>query len=191
MLTLYMAMIDDKADQDAFENIYHSYRKQMLLVAQRVLIDPHDAEDALQTTLLKLAQHIRSVPTDDPKKLRAYVLTAAKNTALSMLRERKRRDSTLDISELQLSTGEESLFEQVQAGMDYELLLRALRRLKPHYREVLMLVCVQGQSIQEAANILCRKTGTVRQQLLRGKQLVVALCREEGMSFDDQQTLAV
>ncbi|MGN1308010.1 MAG: RNA polymerase sigma factor [Faecousia sp.] len=191
MLTLFLAMIDDKPDQETFENIYHSYRKQMLLVAQRVLNNPQDAEDALQTTLLKLAQHIKSVPTGDPKQLRAYVLTAAKNTALSMLREKKAREKTVDISELQLPSEEEALFEQVQASMDYELLLRAFRRLKPQYREVLMLICVQGQSVQETAELLHRKAGTVRQQLSRGKQLAVALCREEGMSFEDHRTLAV
>lgn len=190
MLMLYMAMIEDKHDQEAFEKLYYSYRKQMFLVAQRILNNRQDTEDALQTTFFKIAQHMKSVPTDDPKQLRTYVLTAVKNTALSTLRKRK-REETVDISELPLSTETDALFEQLQASTDYELLLRAFRRLNPQYREVLMLIYVQQQSISEVAQLLHRKPGTVRQQLRRGKQLAVALCREEGMSFEGHQTIVV
>lgn len=188
MLMLYMAMIDEKPEREAFENIYYSYRKQMFLVAQRILHNPQDAEDALQMTLLSIAQHIKSAPAGDSKQLRAYVLTAVRNTSISMLRKRKVYDEMLDISELELSTQEDALFDQVQSSTDYALLLRAFRRLNPQYREVLMLICVQGQSVQEAARLLHRKPGTVRQQLVRGKQLTVAFCREEGMSFENHDT---
>lgn len=188
MLMLYMAMIDEKTDREAFENIYYSYRKQMFLVAERILHNPQDAEDALQMTLLSIAQHIKSVPASDSKQLRAYVLTAVRNASISMLRKRKVYDEMLDISELELPTQEDALFDQVQSSTDYTLLLRAFRRLNPQYREVLMLICVQGQSVQEAARLLHRKPGTVRQQLVRGKQLAVAFCREEGMSFENHDT---
>ncbi len=183
MLFLYMALIDEKADQDTFACIYQTYRKQMALVALHILHNREDAEDALQATLLKLAEHIQSVPKDDPKKLRAYVLTAAKHTALTMLKQRK---ETADVTELNLAA-EGDLFEQVQTSLAYETLLRAFRRLPSPYREVLMLVYVHDQSVQAAADVLHRKAGTVRQQLSRGRQLAVALCREEGLSFEDRE----
>ena len=85
MLFMYAAMIDDEVDQLRFADIYHGYRKQMLLVAKRVLNNDEDAEDAVQIAFLGIAQRIKSVPSDDPKKLRAYVLTAAKNAALFVL----------------------------------------------------------------------------------------------------------
>lgn len=107
MLFLYMALIDEKADQDTFAYIYQTYRKQMALVALHILRNPEDAENALQVTLLKLAEHIQSVPKDDPKMLRAYVLTAAKHTALTMLKQRK---ETADITELSLAA-EGNLFD--------------------------------------------------------------------------------
>ena len=81
MLFMYAAMIDDEVDQLRFADIYHGYRKQMLLVAKRVLNNDEDAEDAVQIAFLGIAQRIKSVPSDDPKKLRAYVLTAAKKPA--------------------------------------------------------------------------------------------------------------
>ena len=190
MLFMYAAMIDDEVDQLRFADIYHGYRKQMLLVAKRVLNNDEDAEDAVQIAFLGIAQRIKSVPSDDPKKLRAYVLTAAKNAALSMLPKKQRRDNTFDISELVVVTGED-LFQQVMLSQDYDLLLRAMRQMPSPYREVLLMVCVQEQCVKDTAAILHRREGTVRQQLNRGKKLLVALCRKEGMCFEQKDTDAV
>lgn len=71
MLLLYTAMIDDECDRLRFEDIYYNYRKQMLYVAQGVLHDAHEAEDAVQVALLGIARQIRSVPAEEPKIIRA------------------------------------------------------------------------------------------------------------------------
>lgn len=185
MLLLYTAMIEDETDQLRFEDIYYRYRKQMLLVAGRVLQSPEDAEDAVQTALLGIARQIKSVPTGNDKVLRAYVLTAAKNAALNLLPQQQARENTLDISDVSAASGED-LFRQVQACQDYDLLLRCMRQMQPPYREVLMLTFVQELSVNEIAGLLHRKPGSVRQQLNRGKKALVALCRKEGMCFAEQ-----
>lgn len=190
MLFMYAAMIDDKTEQLCFEHIYNNYRKQMLLVAERILHQPEDAEDAVQIALLRIAQRIKSIPTGNSQVLRAYVLTCAKNAALSMLPKKQRQDSMINISELPLSSSDD-LFEQVMASQDYDLLLRAMRKLEPPYREVLMLVYVEEQSVKHAAAILRRREGTVRQQLNRGKKLLVTLCRKEGMCFEQEHINAI
>ena len=187
MLFLYMAMIEEQADQIRFEQIYHGYRKQMLVVANRVLHNTEDAEDAVQNALLGSAKHIKSIPASDERTVRAYVLTAAKNAALSLLPGKQRRDSQLDISELSLA-GEEDLFRQVLNSLDYDLLLRAMQQLEAPYREVLLLVYVHEHGPKAAADILFRKEETVRTQLKRGKKRLIELCRKEGMCFGQDET---
>lgn len=189
MLLLYTAMIDEKPDQLRFERIYYSYRKQMMVVADRVLHNVDEAEDAVQNALLGIARNIKTVPQDERVE-RAYVLTAAKNAALSMLPKKQLRDSMVDISELKVA-GSEDLFQQVMNCQDYDLLLRVMRQMEPPYREVLMLVYVQGQSIKAAADILCRKEETVRKQLQRGRKQLIELCRKEGMCFAQDQVKAL
>lgn len=183
MLILYTAMIDDEADQLRFADIYYGYRKQMLLTARRILGNDEDAEDAVQTALLGIARRIKAVPSDDSGKLRAYVLTAAKNAALSMLPQKTRRETDVELDSLPLAA-EDDLFTQVSLSQDYNLLLHAMRLLPPPYREVLLMVCVEEQSIRDTAALLHRRPGTVRQQLNRGKRLLVELCRKEGMHFE-------
>lgn len=190
MLMMYMAMIDDEADQHRFLDIYNQYRKQMLYVAYHVLHDQNEAEDAVQVALLGIAQRIRHIPTGNDKVIRAYVLTAAKNAALSMYSKQQERERHANIMDIPVSSGED-LFEQVAASQDYDLLMRAMCQLPIHYREVLMLVLVQEQRIKDAAAILKRREGTVRQQLNRGKKLLVELCRKEGMCFEENHINAV
>lgn len=190
ILLMYTALIDDEKDQLCFTNIYNSYRKQMLLAAQRVLNSPEEAEDAVQVALLGIAQRIKSIPTGNPLKLRAYVLTAAKNAALSVLSKKQQWDNMLDVSDLTLPA-EDNLFQQVMASHDYALLLRAIRQLAPPYQEVLLYICVQEQSVRETAAVLHRREGTVRQQLNRGKRLLIELCRKEGMCFVQEHIDAI
>lgn len=189
MLLLYTAMINGKPDQFRFERIYYQYRKQMLIVADRVLHDMGEAEDAVQNALLGIARNIRTVPENEQVE-RAYVLTAAKNAALSMLPQKKQRDDLLNLETLNMAA-EEEVFQQVMNCRDYDLLLRCMRQLEPPYREVLMLVYVQEQSMKAAAEILCRKEETVRKQLQRGKKLLIELCRKEGMSFAQDRIDAI
>lgn len=189
MLLLYTAMIDEKPDQLRFERIYHSYRKQMMLVADRVLHNRDEAEDAVQNALLGIARNIKNVPQDERVE-RAYVLTAAKNAALLLLPKQQQRNAMLDISDLNLQS-QDDLFQQVLNCLNYDLLMRAMRQLDPIYRDVLLLVYVQEQSLDAAANILQRKKETVRKQLQRGKKLLIELCRKEGMCFGQDQIEAV
>lgn len=189
MLLMYMAMIDDKPDQLRFERIYYSYRKQMIRVAERVLHNPDEAEDAVQNALLGIARNIKNVPQDERVE-RAYALTASKNAALLLLPKQQQRDNTLDFTELNIQS-KDDLFQQVVNSLDYDLLLRAMRQLDPIYRDVLMMVYVQEQSVEAAADILQRKKETVRKQLQRGKKLLIELCVKEGMCFGQDQIEAV
>ena len=122
--------------------------------------------------------------------LNGYVLTAAKNAALLLLPKQQQRDNTLDITELNIQS-KDDLFQQVVNSLDYDLLLRAMRQLDPLYRDVLMMVYVQEQSVEATADILQRKKETVRKQLQRGKKLLIELCGKEGMYFGQDQIEAV
>ena len=174
MVTL-AAMIEEADRRQSFEAIYTAYRKQMLAAAYKILDNPGDAEDAVQNAMVGIAKHIGKVPMENDR-----VLTAARNAALSLLEKRQQRAQETELEE-GLTASEEDLFRRVAASEDYEALLRAMRRLELVYREVLMLVFVQEHTVREAAELLGRKEGTVRQQLNRGRKKLIAICREEGI----------
>ena len=65
---IYMALVDDE-DLPKFEQLYKNYRQQLYAIAYSILNNEQDAEDAVQTAyinianpnLLPLASHSRSV----------------------------------------------------------------------------------------------------------------------------------
>ena len=61
VLATYLNMITGQTDKLRFEQLYHSYRKQMLAVAYRILENPDDAEDAVQDALLGIVKSISSM----------------------------------------------------------------------------------------------------------------------------------
>lgn len=185
VLATYLNMITGQTDKLRFEQLYHSYRKQMLAVAYRILENPDDAEDAVQDALLGIVKSISSMRELEDTALRAYVLTAAKNAALKILYRNKKGTDTERILELDYKESE-SVFQTVLNTMDADLLLRAMRQLDPIYRDVLLLTYVQECDLQETAATLGRKEETVRKQLYRGRKLLIELCRKEGLNFGEK-----
>lgn len=99
------------------------------MVAERVLPNGEDAWDAVQNALVGIAEHIQTVPNHSEKVTRAYVLTAAKNAALNILKKRQRRSKFENLRWAEYY--QEDMFQQVANSQDYALLVRAIRRLEP------------------------------------------------------------
>ncbi len=173
---------DSHSRNNKMLRIFEMYGRQMLNAAYQVLQNRQDAEDAVQNALLGISQRIDYLPEENEKVIRAYVLTSAKNAALSLLPDKKRHDACLDISLLNVASSND-LFEQITVCQNYNLLVHAIKRLPKHYSEVLMLVLIHEESIKNASLLLHRPEGTVRQQLNRGKKLLVKYCKEEGMEL--------
>ena len=153
-----------------FESIAEAYQKQMYFVALHILHNHHDAEDAVQTALLRISRQADNLPQND-HALRAYVLTAAKHAALNLL-PKQLKDADLD-NVIAIST--EDLFESIVASQEYDRLLAAIKSLPPTYRSVLMLRYVQQLETKEIAKLLDRPRGTVQKQITRAKALLVQI----------------
>lgn len=85
MLAIYLSLIDDEDDREKFEILYYTYRKRMAYVANSVLHNEHDAEDAVHDTFIKLANNMKSIGDPDSDQTLSYVLKAVKNTAINFL----------------------------------------------------------------------------------------------------------
>lgn len=172
-------------DRILFEDIYKGYYKQMLYVANRILDNPADAEDAVQDALLRIARNIASLRNQQSWAIRGYVLTIAKNSALNILRKRSRIvPFNEDFAENY--TLDDPVFQQVVNSLDYERLVHAIRHMDPLYRQVLTLVYVHKQTPKEVADLLGRKVDTVRKQLNRGRRLLLDYCKKEGFDYENK-----
>ncbi|MCX7960354.1 MAG: sigma-70 family RNA polymerase sigma factor [Burkholderiales bacterium] len=135
--------------------------------ARALVGEPTAADDLVQDTLERaLAKlHLYRRGTD----LRAWLFTVMHNVYVNQLRAAR-----------PLAPLEEDMPELARAAretdpLDLRDLERALRRLPPEQREVLLLVALEDMSYSEAARTLGIPIGTVMSRLARAREKLRAM----------------
>ncbi len=155
--------------------------------------DPSDADDIVQETYLRA---YRSWHTYAPgSDCRRWLFTICRN---AFLRSLERERPTVDIEDAErdvigagevyvaaLEEGYTDLFARTDIGPAID---RAVQELPEPFRTTLVLVDVQDQSYESAAEVLGVPIGTIRSRLFRGRRLVqerlLAHARDLGVAGD-------
>lgn len=175
MLLFFTLLIEEDEDKIRFEKIYTKYKKKMWYAANSVLSDSYLAEDAVHNAFIGIAKNIKRISDPESPKTLSYVITASKNAAIDLLRKRKGLNE-VNIDELyDISDKESSSFYNAIEIEDF--LVKTLSKMPVIYRDVLYLLIVEQMTEKEIAVLLNRKTGTVHQQVRRGR----AILKEELM----------
>ena len=184
MLIFYLTFIDDFDDKKLFENLFYSYRKQMVYLAMSYIHNQDDAEDIVHDVFLNIAQRhmsiIKNVKND--KDMRSYLLKSTKNKALNKIRDRKKDniciDSIIDFSNESITDSE--FIDKICDESEYEHVLTAIESLDSIYRNSLYYHFVLEIPIQEVSKILNQSISTTKKQLVRGKKRLLALLETKG-----------
>ncbi len=144
MLALYLAYLDNDNDQKLFEDMYLSYRKQMVILAITILGNENDAQDVVGDVFLRIAQKswdvVRGI--ENETDLRNYLLKATKNTSINLIRRKKKENVSLDTIMVYNTDGIEDLsddtfLEMICNKFEYEKTVQAIRSLNEKYRDVM------------------------------------------------------
>lgn len=171
MMFLYLSFIDDEKDKSKFEVLYYEYRDRMMAMALFVLHNHEDAEDAVHNTFIAIAKNMKSI--DDEKSIRtlSYVLKATKNTSINMLKKRTEHE-TINIDDI-YDISDDEFYEKLNLKQEYNNVVNAIVKLDDKYKDVLFYHFVIGMTANEISKLLGRKQATVKQQLVRGKVLLL------------------
>jgi RNA polymerase sigma-70 factor (ECF subfamily) len=164
-----------RGDAASFDAVFAAYRRRLYGYLVRMTRRRDVAEDLLQETFLRLAQHAKRL-TDDTR-LGAWLFTVAHRLFVSWGRAQGVRAMLAAEVPLRDPAGDErSPLEAIAASQAQAALERAFAELAPPYREVALLVGVEGMQPAEVAQILGQKPEAVRQRLARARtQLAGAL----------------
>jgi RNA polymerase sigma factor (sigma-70 family) len=154
-------------DERAFAALVERHGPMVLHVCRRVLGNDHDAEDAFQATFLVLAR--RATALIRREALPAWLHGVAHRVALRARVARMRRlPDTGAVAVPRVDPHPDPLAELSAR----ELLLivdEEVRRLPEVYRLPVLLCCLEGHSLEEAARQLGWTTGSVKGRLERGR----------------------
>ena len=152
----------------AFDAVFAAYRRRLYGYLVRMTRRRDVAEDLLQETFLRLAQHGGRLAADT--RLGAWLFTVAHRLVISWVRAQAVRVQLAgDLPSHELAGDERSPLEAVADSQGQLALERALAELAPAHREVALLVGVEGLAPTEVAEILGLRPDAVRQRLARAR----------------------
>jgi RNA polymerase sigma-70 factor (ECF subfamily) len=163
---------DDEAFQ-RFEAAILTVFDQMAGVAFRILGDPGDAEDAVQSACAEVFWHWSQGLLPPQTNLPAYLTTSARNEALQILRSRKNYPTQQLLAE-DLCPSAEDLEDELVARLDLLMVMRAMGELPETCRGVISMY-VLGYEYQEIANFFGIKVSTVRSHMGNGRKYLRAV----------------
>lgn len=179
MLFMYLSMVDTPEEKSKFEKIYFRYRKLMFYCANQILQDEKLAEDAVQEAFLKIIKHLKKITDVECNKTKHFIVIIVECAAKDIYRKEKKH-TQISWEEME-QTYACSLKEKMTDLTEVE---EAILKLPLTYRQIFMMKYVGGYSNKEIGEILDVRQGTLRQRILRGKEMLEKILEEMEVYLD-------
>jgi RNA polymerase sigma-70 factor, ECF subfamily len=172
-------------DEEAFVQLTGPLRRRLHVHCYRMLGSVHDADDALQETMLRAW---RGIGRFEPRaELSSWLYRIATNVCLRMIEQRGRRDSASIDAYLQPYpdgllepvTPEDEVERRETIGLAF---VTAVQLLPPRQRAALVLRDVLGWSAREAADLLGVSVAAANSALQRARDRVERERREGSLA---------
>jgi len=166
---------------EAYELLVKRFKDPLMNYVFRFVGNKDVASDIVQDTMIKF--YLNKDSYKSFAKFSTWIYTIAGNLARNELKRRKRRvifslNNHDDDQELQV---EDKSFVAPDRATDNsisrEMVEKALKKVKPVYREVVVLRDVQGLSYEEVAEITKLSIGTVKSRINRGRKQLQKLLK--------------
>ncbi len=179
--------------EDAFRALVVRYERRVYNLLARILRNPSVAEELTQETFLKAFTHLRSF--DPGYKFSNWILKIAHNAAIDAMRRRgpqevsldqpgEREEAKLDAWLVDPKSGAAAeMVERQDAG---RLLRAAMDRLRPEYRQAVVLRYQEDLSYEEIADITGWPVGTIKSHLHRARAEMADFLRKQGFGPAEQ-----
>ena len=142
----------------------------------------NDAEDITIQTFSKAFDKIQTY--DDKYNFNTWLITISKNIHVDLIRKRKSSissESTTDDDDEYFAIVDEtpSAEDQLIKEQNLAKLLRDIKKLKPHYQEVINLRFFQEMSYKDISETLGEPMNNVKVKLLRAKKLLSEIIKKD------------
>ena len=165
-----------------FEGVVLPHLDAAYTLARYVTRNEHDAEDVVQEACLRALKYFGGFRGEGGQSARSWLLAIVRNTAYTWRRRgREALVTEFDEREHSDAIADEHPEAELLRDAAKQTLARALDRLPPEFREVIVLRELEGLSYKEISEVAGVPAGTVMSRLSRARaRLQEALREEEG-----------
>ena len=169
-------------DEKGLVEIIRDYKDGLILYLNSFVADISLAEELAEDTFVKLG--IRKPRFSGRSSFRTWLYAIGRNVAIDHIRkESKRKTENID-DHYDLS--DEEPLENTYIREEQKIAVhRAMRSLKPEYRQVLWLTYIEGFSNRETAGIMRRSVHSVETLVYRARQSLKKVLETEGFTGED------
>ncbi len=151
---------------DHFLTLYTEHARSARALANRLLVDPSEAEDVVHDVFLGLWHKPQRF---DPQRGtgRAWLLTVVRNRSLDRLRRRalRPRDDVADLAERLPDPNAADVLDELTTAARAELLWQLVDRLPPLQADLIRRAFLRGQTHHEIADETGLPLGTVKSRI--------------------------
>lgn len=175
-------MLKDPEERSKAERLFLKYRNLMFNVAMGVLNDGHLAEDAVSQSFERILNHIDKIEEENEEKTSSYMATVCRNVAIDIMNSTTYLNIDEDCAENvedTINLNNRNPLKIMQGRESFELLIDAVKSLKPIYRDVMMHLC-HDMKYSEIAKVLKIKEENVRKRIERGRKILIEMVERSG-----------
>ena len=157
MLTFYMTLIEDEQDRDKFVVIYKTYAGFMVKIADSILHDHAQAEDAVHEAFLYILKVLKNVRDPLSPQTKVLVEKSVTHISLDMCRSRQsklKRIRPMTEEDADLLLDKQDIVTELEAADQYNGIKQCLLELPESDRELLELYYFSKVSAREIAELM-------------------------------------
>lgn len=166
-----------RRDRNAQLGLYERYARALYATCLRIVVDPREAEEAMQDAFLKIFTHIEEYSGEASDAFGAWMRQIAVRTAIDHVRREEPEWEELPAN---WAIADEEEPDEDAVHYSVERVKRAMGMLPTGYRVVLSLYLFEGYDLEEIAIILRLRPASVRSQYLRAKRKLIDIVNKEG-----------
>jgi RNA polymerase sigma-70 factor (ECF subfamily) len=166
-----------RGSHEAFGVLFQRYERRMFLIANRILRNREDAQDAVQQAFKHVFVRLNSFQGDS--RFSTWITRIAINEALQLMRKRRPGHTSLEVDSSEgvskaieiedaAATPEETYRERELHG----ILNQAIGELRPIFRKVVQLYEIDELSSEKTARKLGLSNSTVKARAFRARRLL-------------------
>ena len=174
MLIIFMT-VEDSQERNFISELYENTKARLIGVADHILHNYQDAEDAVQDVFLRMIPRIRKLESMSPDERAAFLAVCVMNQARDVLRKRASRKEEALTEEIPDREAETQMYSaEHRSGI-----LRFLDRQEERKKQIFELHYIFGFRYREIADFLGMTAEAVQKTISRLKRELQAFVKEQ------------